>query len=69
MIDPCIPKSWSEFRITIHHDSSIYHIHVENPEGISSGVIGIEMDGEHFPEGNISLADDKAEHNIKVIMG
>ncbi len=69
IINPCIPECWHEFRITIRHDSSIYHIYVENPEGISSGIISVEMDGEYFTEGDIPLADDQAEHNIKVIMG
>ena len=69
IINPCIPEWWPEFRVSIQYDSSVYHIHVENPEGISNGVISVEMDGEYFTEGNIPLADNKAEHNIRVIMG
>ncbi len=69
MINPCIPEWWREFRITIRYDSSVYHIHVENPEGISSGVISVEMDGEYFAEGGIPLVDNQAEHDIRVIMG
>ncbi len=69
MINPCIPESWREFRVTIRYESSVYHIHVENPEEVTSGVISVEMDGECFTEGDIPLADDQAEHNIRVIMG
>ncbi|NOQ21552.1 MAG: hypothetical protein GQ565_02720 [Candidatus Aegiribacteria sp.] len=69
IIDPCIPECWGEFTATIRYESSVYHIHVENPEEVSSGVISIEMDGECFTEGDIPLTDDQAEHNIRVIMG
>ena len=69
MINPCIPESWREFGITIRYDSSVYHIHVENPEGISSGIISVEMDGEYFTNGDIPLVDNQAEHDIRVIMG
>jgi cyclic beta-1,2-glucan synthetase len=53
------------------HRSANYDIRVENPRGVSSGVVLAELDGK-APTGDLTLfplADDGATHLIKVVLG
>lgn len=70
-ITPCIPQDWRNYRLTYRHGATArYVIAVENPQGVSTGVIGVEMDGKalsgllHIP-----LLDDGLTHRVRVIMG
>ncbi len=70
-IDPCIPKAWPGFGILFRHRSANYDIRVENPRGVSTGVVLAELDGK-APTGDLTLfplADDGATHLIKVVLG
>jgi cyclic beta-1,2-glucan synthetase len=71
VIDPCIPKHWPGFTITMRHGSSTYEIAVENPTGVSRGVLRIELDGENLSDkgGFVALIDDGAVHQVRVVMG
>ena len=44
-IDPCIPKAWPGFEIAFRYHSTRYEIAVENPRGVSRGVVHAELDG------------------------
>ena len=68
-IEPCIPRFWREYEIKYRHDKTIYNIKVENPLSVCRGVVEVWLDNERLPENKISLADDEAEHHIKVILG
>ncbi|HEX7811371.1 MAG TPA: glucoamylase family protein [Burkholderiales bacterium] len=70
LFDPCIPHSWNGFEATFRHGSARYEIHVENPHGVSRGVMAIEVD--HIPvpvHSGITLTDDGAVHRVRVVMG
>src|SRR5262247_146143 len=43
--DPCIPRAWRSFEIRFRYHSSSYEIIVENPQGVTRGVISLELDG------------------------
>lgn len=45
-IDPCIPASWQEFRVTRKWRGATYLIHVRNPKGVEKGVAQMHMDGQ-----------------------
>ncbi|HEX5890966.1 MAG TPA: glucoamylase family protein [Pyrinomonadaceae bacterium] len=66
-IDPCVPRWWRDFEITYRRGRAIYRIRVENPLGVSRGVVSIEVDGTIQP--SIELIDDEKTHNIRVVMG
>jgi len=71
VLDPCIPKTWPGFEIIFRYHSARYDIMVENPKGVSRGVVYAELDdvvlsGEHA---RISLADDGAIHRVRVVLG
>jgi cyclic beta-1,2-glucan synthetase len=66
-IDPCVPRWWRDFEITYRRGRAVYRIKVENPLGVSRGVVSVEVDGTIQSE--IQLTDDEKTHNIRVVMG
>jgi len=69
-IDPCIPSSWEGFELSFLRGSTRYEIKVENPDRVSRGVRVVEMDGRALRRAEgIILADDKAKHLIRVVLG
>jgi cyclic beta-1,2-glucan synthetase len=72
LFDPCIPHNWPEFEIVFRHRSSRYEISVENPLGVSRGILAAKLDGKMLPAEKISLiplADDGQTHTLRVILG
>jgi cyclic beta-1,2-glucan synthetase len=71
IIDPCIPRAWPRYEIMFRYRSAHYEIAVENPAGVSRGVVRTELDGhpvEHVATG-IPIVDDGATHRIRVVLG
>jgi cyclic beta-1,2-glucan synthetase len=70
-IDPCIPRSWGQFDATITYRSTRYAIHVENPYGVSRGVVHADADGVEIAERplRVPLLDDGGDHRIQVRLG
>ncbi len=46
IIDPCIPSTWSGFRVRRTFRGAIYEIEVRNPSHVECGVIELRVDGE-----------------------
>ncbi|MDR1811894.1 MAG: hypothetical protein LBQ87_03630 [Candidatus Fibromonas sp.] len=67
-IDPCIPKSWKEFRITRKFRGATYEIHVKNPRGVSKGVKSIIVDDREIVGNIIPILVGK-KHVVEVLMG
>jgi cyclic beta-1,2-glucan synthetase len=70
IIDPSIPKAWQHFEIDFRYHSAHYEIAVENPHGVSRGVVRVELDGKVL-QGNpwlIPLSDDGATHSVRVFL-
>jgi cyclic beta-1,2-glucan synthetase len=70
-IDPCIPGAWKHFEATVSYRSARYSIQVENPAGVSRGVVHAEADGAELKERplRVPLLDDGADHQIHVRLG
>jgi cyclic beta-1,2-glucan synthetase len=68
-LEPCIPRSWEHYEMTYRHDGSTYHIHVENPQGVSQGVVEVTLDGQPLLEKAIPWLKGGQEHRVQVIMG
>ena len=68
-INPSIPRWWRDFEITYRRGRAIYRIKVENPLGVSHGVVSVEVDGVEQPDEAITLSDDEKTHNVRVVMG
>jgi cyclic beta-1,2-glucan synthetase len=70
-IDPCIPRAWTGFEITYKHGASRYRIAVENPHGVSRGVVRATLDGREISSTpyEIALVDDGSYHHGVVTLG
>jgi cyclic beta-1,2-glucan synthetase len=68
-VNPCIPAHWSDFQVHYRYGSSVYHIHVENPQHINRGVQKVELDNKPIAEKIVPLIEDGDQHDIHVVMG
>jgi len=69
IIDPVIPKKWPGFKMKRLLRGSTYHITVENPKHVSSGVKKLTLDGKPVEGNFIKLPKAKGAHEIYVILG
>ena len=71
LIDPCVPRAWSGFEFTYKYGSSRYRITIENPGGVSRGVIRATLDGRVLTAKpcEIALVDDGNYHYGLVTLG
>jgi cyclic beta-1,2-glucan synthetase len=71
VIDPCIARAWPRFEIDFAYHSARYEIAVENPRGVSRGVVSAELDGVSLdgPGAVVPLVDDGGTHKVSVILG
>ena len=65
-IAPCVPRAWPRFEIDYRVEGGTLHIVVENPEGVSSGVASMHVDGVECPIGEIPL---HGTQRVLVVMG
>lgn len=69
-INPCIPKHWPGFELTYRSSTVVYHIYVDNPNGVNRGVVQVSVDGKVLPDNNIPLSVDGQKHVVvHVLMG
>ena len=69
VINPCIPREWSEYSIEYRYKSSVYQITVKNPDRVNRGVREVTLDSEVMEDGCIPLSDDGKRHSVVVILG
>ena len=70
-LNPCIPKDWPRYEMTIRHHATCYEIVVENPDGLSRGIAYAQLDGTAIDEWplRLDLLDDGATHHVLVRLG
>src|SRR5208282_33823 len=70
-LDPCIPKDWPRFEMTLRHRSARYEIVVENPDGISRGIASAQADGTAMDRRplRLKLLNDGGTHHLLVRLG
>ncbi|WP_373483707.1 GH36-type glycosyl hydrolase domain-containing protein [Acetobacterium sp.] len=69
VMDPCIPERMKEYQISYHYLETDYQIKVKNPDGVHKGVKTISVDGIISTRNIINLVNDKANHQVEVLMG
>jgi cyclic beta-1,2-glucan synthetase len=71
LLDPCVPRSWPGFEITVRRGAARYEIAVENPQGVQRGVVDAEFDGVMIAVRPlvVPLKDDGAVHRLRVRLG
>ena len=68
-IDPCIPSSWPEYRISWRFLDSRYEITVTNPSRRCRGVSRATLDGTSVKAAAIPLVNDGRTHDVQVVLG
>jgi cyclic beta-1,2-glucan synthetase len=68
-VQPCIPQAWPGYEIAYSTGTTQFEIAVENPEGVSTGVRSVELDGEQLEGDMIPLLDDGKTHRVRVVLG
>ena len=65
------PCAWPRFGIVFRYHSARYDIEIENPDGVSRGIVRAELDDTALPgnQARVPLVDDGAAHRIRVILG
>ena len=66
-IDPCLPPSWDECRVTLKLGAARYRIDYRQQTG-QEPAVGIEMDGQPVDGDVIRFADDGNAHQVTVIV-
>ncbi len=66
MINPCIPKYWTEFSLSYGFKETVYIINVSSPNNISKGNTKITLDGHRLESMAIPLINDATEHHIDI---
>jgi cyclic beta-1,2-glucan synthetase len=69
IVDPCIPTSWPEYRITWQHLVSRYEITVTNPMRRCRGVVKATLDGAPVNAAAIPLVNDGRTHDVQIVLG
>jgi len=76
-IRPCIPPEWREFTVRYRYGGSEWRIDVKNPDGRSTGIRRLAIDGEEArPAGAdredgalLTLTDDGKTHVVELVLG
>ncbi|HZD44982.1 MAG TPA: glycosyl hydrolase family 65 protein, partial [Acidobacteriaceae bacterium] len=71
LLDPCVPREWPGFEVTLQYHGTRYQVTVENPHGVNRGVMELELDGAALPAkpALVPLVDDGATHRVRASMG
>ena len=69
VIEPCVPKSWTNFSMSRRFRGNSLNISVKNPSGVQKGVKSVTVNGELMAGNKIPLNKIKAENTVEVIMG
>ena len=70
-LNPCIPKTWPGFTMTVRFRSAQYEIVVDNSDHFGRGLAAATVGGAAVAEESLSLKllDDGATHHVLVLLG
>ena len=68
-IDPCVPKAWKRFQVTLRFNGAEYRIVVENPRGVNRGVQSVQLEGRPIDDHRVPLVPGSGAHAVLVVMG
>ncbi|BCE01633.1 GH36-type glycosyl hydrolase domain-containing protein [Marinicellulosiphila megalodicopiae] len=69
LIEPCIPTDWTTYNVKRNFRGASYDITINNPNGVSKGVVSIEVDGNAIEGNIIDFATFSGTHKVVVTMG
>ena len=70
-LDPCIPKAWPAFDVTLRRGRARYEVHIDNRAGVSPGIASASLDGIELTERplRVALIDDGGLHRLTMRLG
>ncbi len=68
-VSPCIPKRWQGFDVVRQFRGAEYRISVKNPNGVSSGVKELKVDGRSVEGSIIPVAAPGSKVEVEVVLG
>ena len=70
-VEPCIPRSWPEFQLSLRFGLTGYDVFVVNPAGVSRGVASAALDGTRLtgPPFLIPIIRDGKGHRVDIVLG
>ncbi len=69
-VDPCIPPAWKGFEAWLRVGAQQVHVVVENPDGVSTGVAAITLDGAPLPSNRVPLEPNaEGTREVRVRLG
>jgi cyclic beta-1,2-glucan synthetase len=69
VVDPCIPKSWPGFEMTLRHGGGTWNIRVDNPRGVNRGVSRVTLDGREVAGADVPLTGAGAHDVVVTLLG
>lgn len=69
LIDPAIPAQWPSFRVRRSFRGAVYNMEFQNPQGVSSGIQSVTIDGQPHASNLLPVFADGKTHNIRIVMG
>lgn len=67
LIDPCIPKTWKDYKVARKFRGATFAIEILNPNGSNKGVKQITLDGKEI-EGNLIPIMPEGTYEVEVKM-
>ncbi|MEO8430492.1 MAG: glucoamylase family protein [Acidobacteriota bacterium] len=67
--DPCVPRAWKSFGITVRIGRTTWEIAVKNEQSASRGVARVTLDGNALADGGVPITDDGTTHRVEIEMG
>lgn len=68
-IDPCIPTDWKEYHVNRFFRGVKYNIEVHNPDGVSTGVKRLTVNGKLIEGNLIPYKKEDKEVKVDVVLG
>jgi cyclic beta-1,2-glucan synthetase len=71
LLDPCVPRTWTEFHVSLRYRGTRYEIAFENPLGVNQGLATLQLDGDELAArpGLVPLVDDGVTHRVRAVLG
>jgi cyclic beta-1,2-glucan synthetase len=71
LLDPCVPRNWTEFHVSLRYRGTRYEIAFENPLGVNQGLATLQLDGDELAArpGLVPLVDDGVTHRVRAVLG
>ena len=79
LLSPCIQKCWPSYEIVYRHRGkpgtfTCYQIAVENPAGVYSGIVLMELDSVQQANSTkdsaqVALSNDGLTHRVRIVLG